>query len=269
LLGRLRDRQGWGDWIVMLAAAVCVVLFVNFLWILIAPLGSIGDWKARPAQTLSPADRQALFASFDPFARTTQSGSGNTNVTSLSLTLFGTRFNEYTGGGSAILAGADGVQQSYSVGEEVLPGVILSKVAFDHVILSKGGVEESLYIDQSVPAQTVGQTNAAPPPPSTALDAVTSKGGAEVKLNATTLRDGIGVTPRTEGGKVTGLVLNAKGDGALMQNAGLMAGDIVVSINGRPIGSAADIAAQLRPGAKLTLEVERGSQKIPVGLNLE
>ncbi|MGL5839968.1 MAG: type II secretion system protein N [Sphingorhabdus sp.] len=263
-LGRLRDRQGLGDWIVMAIASLCVALFANFFWIIAAPLGSIGDWKARPALTLSAADREALFASFDPFSRTAQSEEGSANVTSLSLTLFGTRFNEFTGGGSAILAGADGVQQSYSVGEEVLPGVTLSKVAFDHVILSRAGVEESLYIDQSVPAETVGEPNAAA---ATVLSS--PAGGSQVKLTATTLRDSIGVTPRTEGGRITGLVLNARDDGAMMKNAGLASGDILVSINGRPIGSAADIAAQLRPGAKLTLEVERGSQKIPVGLNLE
>ena len=47
------------------------------------------------------------------------------------------------------------------------------------------------------------------------------------------------------------------------------AGDVVVGVNGRPISSAADIAAQFRPGARLSFEVERGGSKVPIALNLE
>jgi general secretion pathway protein C len=258
------------------AAALCLALAANLFWILVAPVGPIGNWVAKPPVMLSASEREGLFASFDPFARTASQGNPPTNITSLSLSLFGTRFNEFTGGGSAILAGADGVQQSYDVGDEVMPGVVLAKVAFDHVVLSQNGAEESLFMDQSTPAETVGGGQAAQPtvPPTTgaappANGSASGPVGGEVKLNAVTLRDSIGVAPRTIGGKVTGLVLSARDDGAMMKNAGLAPGDIIVSINGRPVGSPAEISAQLRSGAKLTLEVERGSQKIPVGINLE
>jgi general secretion pathway protein C len=258
------NRLSLGDWLTGLLAVTCAVLLVIFFWILMGPVGSIGNWKAQSPTILPVSSRLALFASFDPFTRTATQATGEVAVTSLNLTLFGTRMNENSGSGSAILAGADGVQQSYLVGEEVMPGVLLSQVAFDHVVLTRNGQKESLFLDQSVPAETVGETA----PTTTASSAATS-GEGDVKLSAATLRDSISVTPRNEGGRVTGLVLAAKDDGAMLRNAGLAAGDIVVTINGRPVGSAQDVAAQLRPGAKLTLEVERGSQKIPVGLNLE
>ena len=244
-----------------------MALAANLFWILFAPVGPIGNWVAKPPVMLTASEREGLFASFDPFARTASQANAPTNITSLSLSLFGTRFNELTGGGSAILAGADGVQQSYDVGDEVMPGVVLAKIAFDHVVLSQNGTEESLYMDQSTPAETVSGAQAAQPAVPPAASAAPASG--EVKLNAVTLRDSIGVAPRSVGGKVTGLVLSAKDDGAMMKNAGLAPGDIIVSINGRPVGSPADISAQLRSGAKLSLEVERGSQKIPVGINLE
>lgn len=258
------SRLALGDWLTGLLAATCAALLVMFFWIIIGPVGAIGNWKARSPTTLPASSRLALFASFDPFTRTAAQASGEVAVTSLSLTLFGTRMNENSGGGSAILAGADGVQQSYLVGEEVMPGVLLSQVAFDHVVLTRNGQKESLFLDQSVPAETVGDAASA-----NAEATAATSGDGDVKLSATTLRESISVTPRNEGGRVTGLVLAAKDDGAMLRNAGLAAGDIVVTINGRPVGSAQDVAAQLRPGAKLTLEVERGSQKIPVGLNLE
>ena len=52
-----------------------------------------------------------------------------------------------------------------------------------------------------------------------------------------------------------------------MQNqAGLRPGDVIRSVNGRPVGAAADIAAQITPGARLSLEIERGSAVVPVPL---
>jgi general secretion pathway protein C len=255
-------RAALGDWIILGSAALCVALAANLFWVVFGPVGSIGNWKAREPLSLPVSARVALFSSFDPFSRTPTQADGQVTVTSLSLTLFGTRLNENSGSGSAILAGADGVQQSYAVGDEVMPGVLLTQVAFDHVVLSRNGVKESLFLDQSVPAETVGQGGVSATP------AAEAEAG-DVKLNAMTLRDSVDVRPRNEGGRITGLILSAKDDGAMLRNAGLMPGDIVVMINGRPVGSTADIAAQLRPGAKLTMEVERGSQKIPIGLNLE
>lgn len=259
---RRASRAALGEWIVLALAALCVALAVNLFWVIVSPVGSIGNWKARTPLTLPASARTALYTTFDPFSRMGGSADAQVNVTSLSLTLFGTRVNENSGSGSAILAGADGVQQSYAVGDEVVPGVTLAQVAFDHVVLSRGGVKESLFLDQSVPAEMVGQV-AVPAAP------VAQAEVGEVMLNAATLRDSVKVIPRNEGGRITGLILSAKDDGAMLRNAGLMPGDIVVTINGRPVGSVADIAAQLRPGAKLTMEVERGSQKIPIGLNLE
>jgi general secretion pathway protein C len=249
--------------LVLALAGLCTALAANLFWVIFGPVGSIGGWKARTATSLSATARTALFSAFDPFSRISSLNSDQVTVTSLSLTLFGTRVNENSGSGSAILSGADGVQQSYATGEEVMPGVQLSYVANDHVVLLRNGVKESLFLDQSVPAATVAP-DATLAAPTTAVS-----GAGEVRLNAITLRDSVDVQPRNEGGRVTGLILSAKDDGAMLRNAGLMPGDILVTINGRAVGSASDIAAQLRPGAKLTLEVERGSQKIPVGLNLE
>jgi general secretion pathway protein C len=177
--------------------------------------------------------------------------------------LFGIRANESSGGGSAIIAGEDGIQVSFAVGEEVMPGVTLDSVAFDHVILSRSGIKESLYIDQSVPAETVGLTPAGVG--ATTPSSVTNG----VALNAASLQKSIGFAPRNEGGRVTGLVLQPRDDGTMLRIAGFLPGDIVVAVNGRPVSSASDIASQLRPGAKLSVDVERGGQKIPIVLNLE
>lgn len=230
-------------------------------WALVTPVSPLGNWQARTVNVVPVEVRRSLFAGFDPFFRNDATVADIGNVTALNLALFGIRANESSGGGSAIIAGEDGVQMSYGVGEEVAPGVILDSVAFDHVILSRGGIKESLYIDQSVPAQTVspgGPVSAAPP-----------ASARDVGLNAETLQKSIAIAPRNEGGRVTGLVLSPRDDGTMLRIAGFQPGDIVVSVNDRPVSSPSDFATQLRPGARLSIEVERGGSKVPIALNLE
>lgn len=247
--------------LIALLTVLLAVQVARLFWVVVTPVGPLGNWRAPSVNVVPASARVALFSGFDPFFRNDQPVPGAGNITSLSITLFGIRTNESSGGGSAIIAGEDGVQNSYGVGEEVAPGVILDSVAFDHVTLSRGGVRESLYLDQSVPAETVNPTaGAAPPAPSASPDAA---------LNAGTIQKAIGFAPRNEGGRVTGLVLQPRDDGTMMRLAGFQAGDIVVAINGRPVTSAADIAAQLRPGARLSVEIERGGSKVPIALNLE
>lgn len=250
-----------GRLILGVLAIVTAVQTARLFWILITPVGPVNDWRAPSVNVVPQSARLALFAGFDPFFRNDAAADSTQNVTSLSLTLFGVRTNESSGGGSAIIAGEDGIQNSFAVGEEVAPGVTLDAVAFDHVILSRGGVKESLYLDQSVPAETVSPSGTAPQ----AVPSASATGG----LNAQTLQKAIGFAPRNEGGRVTGLVLKAQDDGTMLRLAGFQAGDIVVAVNGRPVSSATDIIAQFRPGSRISVEVERGGSKVSIALNLE
>lgn len=156
-LGRVFRSFG-GDGIYPILVGVLALLLliqaVRLVWAIVTPLGPVGDWKTNQVQVLPPQSRMALFSSFDPFFRGGQQATGNV-VTSLQLTLFGIRMNEGSGLGSAILAGPDGVQDSFAVGDEIMSGVTLDGVRFDHVIIDRNSVKESLYIDQSVPAETV------------------------------------------------------------------------------------------------------------------
>ena len=143
--------QGWRryarpvDWLGLvekLLLAVLALQLARLVWVLLTPVGAFGPWEGRQVQVLSASARQALFASFDPFFRTGAPQAGNGVVTSLALTLYGVRLNEGTGQGSAILATPDGIQSSYAVGDEIMSGVVLKAVFFDHVTIDRGGAEE-------------------------------------------------------------------------------------------------------------------------------
>lgn len=234
---------------------------VRLLWALAVPLSPLGAWQPQAAAIASPAERRALFASIDPFFRGGAQGPASATVTALGLTLYGVNINEATGKGSAIIAGEDGVQTSYAVGDEIAPGVVLAGVAFDHVLLDRGGAGETLFLDQSGDAPV-----AAPPQPVAAMES-----GASGDLSPAALKAGIAFVPRSEGGRVTGLSVQPQGDGSAFRAAGLRPGDVIRGVGGRPIASAGDAAAlasQFTPGARLSLEVERGAAVVPIAIFL-
>jgi len=247
--------------------ALLAVQVARFVWVLVTPVVPLGDW--RPAQPEVPALPGEAIAGFDPFFRLGAAEGGPQVVTSLQLTLFGTRQNEATGGGSAIIAGPDGVQNAYAVGEEIQPGVKLVAVAFDHVTVERGTAREDLFLDQS--------GGVAPPAPGTATTPVPLGGAPSggpppasgVPIGA--IRQDIGFIPRLDGGRVSGLVVRPVGGGGAFRAAGLREGDIVTSIGGRPVTGPQDldrVVADFKAGGNLPLTVERGRETLSLSLTI-
>lgn len=242
----------------LLLLAALAAQLARLIWTIATPVDPLGNWRpAAPVVAGIPAD---ALASFDPFFRL-QGEAGPATVTSLQLVLFGTRIDEAQGGGSAIIAGPDGVQNSIAVGAEVAPGVVLKAVAFDHVTLDRGGTLEDLFLDQSKTVQPV--SGAVPVTPG----APASTAGIPVGQ----IRSEIGFIPRIDAGRVSGLVVRSQGTGALFRQAGLRDGDVVVSVAGRPVVGADDldrIAADFRGGGSIPLLVERGTQTLTLALTV-
>ena len=267
--GKTSAREIAPRLIVGLLAALLIWQGVRLLWTLVVPLSPLGAWQPQMAVIASPAERRALFTSLDPFFRSQAQGPASATVTALGLTLYGVNLNEATGGGSAIIAGEDGVQSSYAVGDEIAPGVTLAGIAFDHVLLDRGGARETLFLDQSGEAAVAAPATALPAP--TPEVSTASGVSASGEMSPAALKAGVGFAPRAEDGRITGLVVQPQGDGAAFRAAGLRPGDVIRGVNGRPIGSAGDAAAlanQLVPGARISLEVERGASVVPVAIFL-
>ena len=255
----LHDALWWA------LAATIAVLGAVLLWTAVTPVSPLGAWRPAGVRVMSPAARSSLFAGFDPFnrANAVKSAPGAETVTGLALTLYGIRVNAATGGGSAIIAGADGIQQVYRVGAEVMPGIILAEVHFDHVGLTHGGASELLYIDQSKPAPaatTLTQTPAGPV-------GQTAPGA----LTVDAVRENISFVPRSENGKVTGLQVSAGSNAAPFRAAGFQPGDVITAVNGKAITGGADAAAlasRLQPGQSVSVTVNRNGQQLPLAISL-
>ena len=133
--------------------ALIAIQLARLFWIMVTPLGPIGDWRAPSSLVAPPAT--ARLGDFDPFFRLANA-TGPTAVTSLNLRLYGVREDRATGRGSAIIGLPDGTQNSYAVGEEIMPGVTLAAVGFDNVTISRSGALEQIFLDQSQPATAAG-----------------------------------------------------------------------------------------------------------------
>lgn len=259
----------------LLLLALLAVQCARLIWVLVTPVGALGPWQpVRLGFTGSPT---ALLQGFDPFFRLSGGADNKTVVvTSLQLSLFGTRVNEAMGGGSAIIAGPDGVQQSFAVGDEISPGVKLKAVAFDHVTIDRGGAAEDLFLDQSGAVEPV-----APPPPSGAtpsllpnppnLPGLPNAPGPKAGLTPAQLRADIGFIPRVDGGKISGLVVRPQGSGAAFRQAGLREGDVITAINGRAVTGQGDIeqlGTQIGKGGTIPVTVERGNDTLSLTLTI-
>ena len=267
LSGRRLPVTGLHDVLWWALAATIAVLSAVVLWIVVTPVSPLGAWRPAEVRVMSPAARATLFAGFDPFNRTTAPAAvtGSETVTSLALTLFGVRVNAATGGGSAIIAGADGVQNVFKTGAEVMPGVLLSEVHFDHVGLSRNGSKELLYLDQSKPAPAAETVLAGSP-----AGPVGDTGGSSA-LTVQAVRSGIQFQPQARDGRVTGLQVSAGADGAAFRAAGFQPGDVIVGVGGKPIANAGDgvnLLNSLKPGGAVSVTVQRGGQELPLAISV-
>lgn len=235
----------------------------RFVWVLVTPVTPLGDW--RPASSIAASASGDILGGFDPFFRLGGGDAGPATVTTLQLTLFGTRIDDAMGRSSAILAGADNIQKSVVVGEEIQPGVRLKAVAFDHVTIDRGGTQEDLFLDQS---------DAVAPVTPGAVSGVIPVGGpvpAATGIPIGQLRSEIGFIPRIDGGRVSGLAVRPLGTGNSFRQAGLKEGDIVTSIGGRPVTGPGDldrVATDFAKGGNIPITVERGNDTVPLAITI-
>lgn len=247
----------------LLLLVLLAVQCARLIWAIFTPIAPLGDWRPTTGPDAAHG-RAALMSGFDPFFRlgATQ---GPAVVTSLQLKLFGVRVDEATGRGSAIIAGPDNIQTSYSVGEEIQPGAILKAVDHDSVTIQRGGADETLYLDQSGAAPVAVTT---PPPASEGL--LSTPAGQVVSpaaVGLAELQSKLNLAPRQSGGRITGFV--PRGDPAFLARIGLQAGDVIVQVAGRPVSGPEDISravAGLSRGGNLSVAVERGAQVVPIAI---
>jgi type II secretion system protein C len=177
--------------------------------------------------------------------------------TSLNLVLHGTWID--AAGGAAIIKTSSGDQKRFGRGDEIESGVTLQEVRRDQVVISRGGVAETLTLENREVAAAAA--------PSTSQSSVSFDGAG-----LATLGGAVRIVPRTDAVGAVRLTLSPGEAPVIFERLGLDAGDILVAIDGRDVGS--DIAKEIESMRSLAsrdsvnLTIERDGQQIQLTLPL-
>lgn len=231
---------------VLFGGLVCVMAFqaAALAWAVLAPIGPFGRAQAAQASAAAPSFDWAVFSRFDPFFRTlgpsgpviAQSG------VDLGLTLFAIRRDARGEGGSAIVATADGRQIAVRVGEEVSPGLKLHGIQADGAVFQRGAA----LLELKFPAAANGAVSvlrpAEPTPPLSSAPAA-ANAGQVYQVDPRSFFTQVRLTPLRDGERLVGYKVGPESSQQPLSNAGLRRGDVLLSVNGVSLSTAAALQA--------------------------
>ena len=150
------------------------------------------------------------------------------------------------GGGAAVFASGGG-QRLVRIGRPVAPGVVLTGVGRDHVLLDVGGAPMRLAFGRAV------EPAAAP--------AMPAQAAAPAGSSTTDYR--LGLRPAAPGGSA-GYVVKPDARLPLLAAAGLQPGDVIVSVNGSAFDEERllDLSWQAANSDRITFEYLRNGRKM-------
>lgn len=247
---------------VPILAAVEVALVVGLALQCARLAWSVAAPPDRPKSTLpapTNAPTSTALAGPDPFFRDTASlASSPTSVAG--YTLHGVRLAQ--DGGSAIIAGPEGKQASYRVGEAIAADVILVGLGPGTAELDAGGSRHRLSLPETpAPAPIAAPVATALPASATAVTAT---------LDTQRLLDTVGLRAHEADGRSNGyeLIPRAGGD-AVLRAAGLQPGDTLLAVNGNPLTPErmTELSTELASQPRVQLTVRRGDQTLTLNVD--
>lgn len=201
----------------------------------------------------------------------------------LALSLRGTFATAEPGDGLAFIAGADGRERAYAVGDTLPGDAVLEAVYVDYVVVRNGAQRERLPLSgrQLERAGQGPQNTTSPPTPAdpsggflTTMPVFGSPDMATARAALTpavaALMDSANVLPVSENGRLIGVRLRVP-DPALLERVGLRADDVITAVNGIPLDGPerrTELEAALRAGGVVTLTVRRDGTDRPVSVGL-
>ncbi len=219
--------------------------------------------------------------------------------TKLNLELQGVFIAEDESRSTAIVGTKQKAGELYEIGDKLPGNATLAAVFEDHVLLRRGArMEKLLFSDSKFRSVVADNANTASPTTSQPVGVSDAKkadlqrirdrlrnnrssgeSGSQsgqstaTKTKLTEYRDRLrndpqgafselGITPVSEG-DAQGYRIGSEAQGAIKQ-AGLQPGDVVLSVNGRPVGVATNDSAlmeQVMASSRVRVEVQRGSRR--------
>ncbi len=215
-------------------------------------------------------------------------------ATRLNLELQGVFLSDDKASSTAIVAEKNKTGELFHIGDRLPGNAVLAAVLEDHILIRRGGrMEKLMFTDSKLRSSAKRQagTETAPPASSTRLQQIRERlarrqqsGGRSrqvtappgsslrnyidsnrdrINSNPAELLSEIGMAPVAEG-EARGYRISSGVSQASLMQAGLQQGDIILSVNGKPVGDIASDAAlidQTLQSKRVRVEVQRGKRR--------
>lgn len=255
----------------VLIVAGLAMLLAKLAWLMIAPGGAVSASQPLTKASGAVASHEvrelvgdmSLLVTSNPFSRVAEPVEDVQAApeTKLNLVLKGVRASA-DGTGVAMIVMPNNRLNIFAPGETILDGVVLDSVYGDRVTLRKNGQIEALLMASGADRLAVLSSPGEPAP--NASGRRQSVGDELISTTASNFLANLVINPVHRGQEFVGYEVGDRGDHALLEQSGLQSGDIILSIDGVPVGSTSpgDLAMRLSSLRKVRLRVDRDGRLI-------
>ena len=213
----------------LLFGFVIALQLINLTWKIIYPVNSVTYSKDSSLLKNNSVDAYKNLSG-DPFIKGTNQSlnqvfSIDIPPTSLSLRLYGIRYSNSGQLDAAILGFDPNNQRIYKTNEVIADNIILEFIEPERVVISRGGIRESVTFD----------SDTALSPEITKVLANSSKGIKVEDINSSALSQMISFQPYFSNGTLKGYQIYPGNQSKLFDSSGLKSGDVLVAVNGLDI----------------------------------
>ena len=213
----------------LLFGFVIALQLINLTWKIIYPVNSV-TYSIDSSLLKNNSVDAYKNLSGDPFIKGTNQSlnqvfSIDVPPTSLSLRLYGIRYSNSGQLDAAILGFDPNNQRIYKTNEVIADDIILEFIEPERVVISRGGIRESVTFD----------SDTALSPEITKVLANSSKGIKVEDINSSALSQMISFQPYFSNGTLKGYQIYPGNQSKLFDSSGLKSGDVLVAVNGLDI----------------------------------
>jgi type II secretion system protein C len=213
----------------LLFGFVIALQLINLTWKIIYPVNSVTYSKDSSLLKNNSVDAYKNLSG-DPFIKGTNQSlnqvfSIDVPPTSLSLRLYGIRYSNSGQLDAAILGFDPNNQRIYKTNEVIADDIILEFIEPERVVISRGGIRESVTFDSDTVLS----------PETIKVLANSSKGIRVEDINSSALSQMISFQPYFSNGTLKGYQIYPGNQSKLFDSSGLKSGDVLVAVNGLDI----------------------------------
>ena len=213
----------------LLFGFVIALQLINLTWKIIYPVNSVTFSIDSSLLKNNSVDAYKNLSG-DPFIKGTNQSlnqvfSIDVPPTSLSLRLYGIRYSNSGQLDAAILGFDPNNQRIYKTNEVIADNIILEFIEPERVVISRGGIRESVTFDSDTVLS----------PETIKVLANSSKGIRVEDINSSALSQMISFQPYFSNGTLKGYQIYPGNQSKLFDSSGLKSGDVLVAVNGLDI----------------------------------